>query len=288
MFAPNEKDFDVVERLATGKVWRMKKWPVRSPFFFFATIATDVDGAPKAYARLHPNIDPTLTIHSTLDNLANAGSPGNWAGVVVDHAGNPIEQDGRTPAQPERGYMISQTTLSANNFPSERDVRHWVDATKIPYIALPSKRQQFKATGLTPGDSALVINPTTGRFCFAVYADSKKFQNRAGEMSLRAAELIGYPGLDGRSGPPGNPLAFTIVFPASGLGQGTIPSEDGLGYNARRDFINFSIKDRYDLFFDAFQAYPVLQQALTFAGYIRFRLLGKEGLPTILDGGTVL
>jgi hypothetical protein len=40
-----------------------------STFFFKAGMAIDADGAPTAYHRIHGK---------GLDNLANAGHPGNW------------------------------------------------------------------------------------------------------------------------------------------------------------------------------------------------------------------
>ena len=70
-------------------VWQLKGAPSAAPFFFESGLSVDADGAPNAYG---PHGVP-----DTLDNLGNAGHPGNWWGVVTDARGQPIVQNGVAP-----------------------------------------------------------------------------------------------------------------------------------------------------------------------------------------------
>jgi hypothetical protein len=56
-------------------------------FFFLSKLAIDADGAPRAY---HPAL-PRRPSGSPpgLDDLRNAGRPGNWFAIVTDAAGVP-------------------------------------------------------------------------------------------------------------------------------------------------------------------------------------------------------
>ena len=80
-------DCNKVEQLTVGStsIWQIEG---QTAFFFEAGMAIDADGAPQAY---HPEPDSNLG----LDFLVNAGSPGNWFGIVTDSGqpdGNPIVQ----------------------------------------------------------------------------------------------------------------------------------------------------------------------------------------------------
>src|SRR5262249_49994796 len=161
-------------------VWQLKNAPTAAAFFFESGLAVDADGAPNAYG---PH-----GVHGTLDNLGNAGHPGNWWGIVTDKRGQPIVQNGIGPEQPCAGFYISQTSLH-DSFFDQTDVRRWVDATRIPYIALPEI--YFRATGLKIGDFALLINGCNGRHSFAVFADSKGKKKKLGEVSICAAAALG-------------------------------------------------------------------------------------------------
>src|SRR4051794_40154203 len=58
--------------------------------FFVGGLAVDADGAPRAY---HPDGSPP-----GLDLLENAGSDGNWFGVVTNGDGRPVVQRAGDPA----------------------------------------------------------------------------------------------------------------------------------------------------------------------------------------------
>ena len=103
-------------------IWRLQN---DAAFFFTSSLMIDADGAPNAY-------NPEDT---GLDDLSNAGQPGHWDGIIADEEGNPVVQG---PDDPFPGYYISCTALS--DWTKERiDPTRYVDASKIPYIALPAR-----------------------------------------------------------------------------------------------------------------------------------------------------
>lgn len=230
-FSIDTANLKSIDKLDTGNVWVLKELP-DDAFFTIGKIAIDWDGDPMAYGNkiTHPAIRPH-------DHLANAGGSGNWWGVVTNtgaNSGTPIEQDGNAPAQPYRHYMISKTKLSDSRY-TERDVRHWTDATQIPYVALPNSRSSMRRIGLRTGCYCLLVELQTMKFCFAVYADSKAAKPRMGEISKRAADLLG--------NTDGSGSIFILVFPKSGQGQGIIPNEQTIEANAREELKLFSWMD---------------------------------------------
>jgi len=175
-------------------IWRM---PASPAFFFRSGMSIDADGAPNAY-----NADDT-----GLDYLHNAGQPGQWDGIVEDEDGNPVVQG---PDDPYPGYYISCTSLF-DHTKHHRDPARFVDATQIPYVALPGDLAERTATRL--GDLVLVYNSRTDRFSFAIFADIGAF----GEGSIALAENLGIHSDARRGGSPGG--IFYLVFPGSGDGQ---------------------------------------------------------------------
>lgn len=243
-----------IDKLETGVVWVLKDLP-KEAFFTIGEIATDWDGDPMAYGdrRKHPEIKPH-------DGLGNAGHAGNWWGVVTDtrkNTGKPIEQDGVAPRQPYKNYMVSRTKLVDTRY-KEDDVRHWTDATKIPYVALPNSRKPMVDMGLKPGCYCLLVNLQTMKFCFGVYADSKAAKGRMGEISKRAVDLLG--GKDGS--------IFVLVFPRSGQGQGVIPDEDTIQAKGREELKLFSHLDQLDRLVKATSGITNLSARLIQAGYV--------------------
>jgi hypothetical protein len=243
----------VIDSLETGDVWVLKDWPEEA-FFTIGKTATDWDGDPMAYGdkRKHKEIKPH-------DYLANAGHPGNWWGVVTNTRkknGTPIEQSGVGPEQPYKNYMISTTKLVDTRY-AENDVRRWTDATRIPYVALPNSRRSMVKIGLKPGCYCLLVNLETMKYCFGVYADSKAAKPRMGEISKRAAELLG-----NQSG-----KIFILVFPATGKGQGIIPSEADLQTSGRAALKNFSMLDGDDQLVKALARIANLSARIIEAGY---------------------
>jgi hypothetical protein len=175
-------------------IWQM---PDGRAFFFRSGMSIDADGAPNAY-----NADDT-----GLDYLHNAGQPGQWDGIVEDEDGIPVVQG---PDDPYPGYYISCTSLF-DRTKHHRDPARFVDATQIPYVALPGDLAE--RTGTRLGDLVLVYNERTDTSSFAIFADIGAF----GEGSIALAENLGIHSDAKRGGSPGG--IFYLVFPGSGDGQ---------------------------------------------------------------------
>jgi hypothetical protein len=188
--------FDFEMRRLSEPVGQLPIWHLRddSAFFFSAGMAIDADGAPNAYN----------SANTGLDDLSNAGQPGHWQGLLADEAGNPLVQG---PDDPFPGYYISCTALA--DWTKDRlDPTRFVDASKIPYIALPG--DLARATGARLGDLAVVFNLRNGRLAFAIFADI----GTVGEGSIALAENLGI-GSDARRGGSRGGLLY-LVFPGSG------------------------------------------------------------------------
>ena len=79
---------------------------------------------------------------------------------------------------------ISTTTVSIPGTP-EGTQRHYVDATKIPYVVLPSSFvRKYK---VQPGSLAVVYRPLTDKYAFGIYADG----GNLGEASLKLHQDLG-------------------------------------------------------------------------------------------------
>ena len=172
-------------------IWR---FPNDRPFFFISGMSIDADGAPNAY---HPN-------DTGLDELANAGSATHWDGIVTDREGNSLIQE---ESGPFPGYYISCTSLAdeTKEFP---DPARYVDATKIPYVALPEEIAD--RGGMRLGDFAFVMNLRNGESSFAIYADI----GTLGEGSVHLADALGIRS-DARFGGQPDGILY-VLFPGSG------------------------------------------------------------------------
>lgn len=143
---------------------------------FRAGMTIDADGAPNAYGPHNRGLDYT----------ANARGQHGWVALVTNQNGRPIVQK----SGPYRGYYVSTTSLQQSQIYDERDPKRYIDATKIPYIALPSDfAKQF---GINLGDLALVVNHANGRSTYAVFADVGP-KGRIGEGSIALAKRLGIP-----------------------------------------------------------------------------------------------
>lgn len=167
----------------------------------------DADGSPRAYG---PN-------NSGLDYTANAGSTGNWYGVVADASGtNPILQ---TASDPYPGMYVSTTSLVNSNYGINNPLRY-VNSETVPYIACPTN--VLSSGGIQKGDIVYVYNTTTGQSCFAIYADAGNTTS-IGEGSIYLASHVGVnPNV--RTGGTSLGIIDYIIFPHSGYGQGYIPT----------------------------------------------------------------
>lgn len=182
------------QRTRETPIWQL---PGSQAFFFVSGMTIDADGAPNAY---HPD-------NIGLDDLANAGSPEHWDGIMTDRDGVPLIQG---PDDPYPGYYVSCTSLSDRTKPFN-DPTRYVDASKIPYIVLP--RNVAEQGGARLGDFAVVVNMSNGKSSYAIFADVGTF----GEGSVALAENLGIAS-DARRG--GRPRGVVyLVFPGSGNGQ---------------------------------------------------------------------
>jgi Fungal chitosanase of glycosyl hydrolase group 75 len=175
-------------------IWRLGD---STAFFFVAGMTIDADGSPNAY-------NPENT---GLDDLANAGQPGHWDGVLADTNGDPLVQG---PDDPFPGYYISCTAL-ADRTKKPLDPTRFVDASKIPYVVLP--REVAFESGTRLGDFAVVMNLRSGAWSYAIFADVGTF----GEGSIALADNLGI-WSDARKGGRRGGILY-LVFPGSGNGQ---------------------------------------------------------------------
>lgn len=176
-------------------IWQIEG---NSAFFFETGMAIDADGAPNAY-----NPDDT-----GLDDLENAGQPGDWWALALDENGEPYVQGAQDPFP---GYYISTTAL-ADRTKGRTDPGRYVDASRIPFIVLPNS--VIQQTGARLGDLAVVFNRHNGKMSYAIFADVGP---SVGEGSVALADS-----LDVRSSPRRGGARDGIVymvFPGSGNGQ---------------------------------------------------------------------
>jgi glycosyl hydrolase group 75 (putative chitosanase) len=178
-------------------IWHV---PDSTAFFYEAGMTIDADGAPNAY---HPD-------NIGLDDLKNAGSPGNWQGLAKDADGEPFVQG---PDDPFPGYYVSATALADRTKPVN-DPTRYVDASKIPFIVLPGG--MARQMGARPGDFAFVFNQRNGKSSYAIFGDVGPSE-RIGEGSMALAENLGIRS-DARNGGARRGILF-LVFPGSGNGR---------------------------------------------------------------------
>jgi hypothetical protein len=289
--ADRRKTFHLFGTIGGTPVYQAKGAPAESPFFYEAGLNIDVDGAPDAYMpRGH---------RESLDFLGNAnskvdptGRTGRWTSIVTNRHGTPFIQglpasvhvdtitgvpdthahftlNPSTAAQPHPGAYIATTSLHDDFYP-DTDVRHYVNAVTVPYLALPPR--YFKKTGLTIGDTAFVVAPKTGKYTFAIFADTKNLPN-LGESSRAVADRLGVPSdlrwREHGSTPAGaNSGIFYLVFPGTGLGNGWLPPDtiiQSTGPDLLSWFSRFGDRaKKLPLFFDQ---HPAFMRALLEAGY---------------------
>lgn len=157
----------------------------------------DADGAPNAYGPKNRGLDYT----------ANARNASGWAALVTNAKGHPIVQR----AGPYRGYYISTTSLEQQNIHDPRDPRRYLDARRIPYIALPG--DFARRFGISLGDLAMVVNTENGRSAYAIFADVGP-RGRIGEGSIALANKLRVPSNPRHDSVP-NGVTY-LIFPGSG------------------------------------------------------------------------
>ena len=167
---------------------------------FTAGMTIDADGAPNAYGPHNRGLDFT----------ANARGQHGWVALVTNQNGRPVTQKSGT----YRGYYVSTTSLQQSQNYDERDPKKYIDATKIPYIALPSDFARRYDVNL--GDLALVMNQANGRSAYAIFADVGP-KGRIGEGSIALAKRLGIPA-NPRHDSAEDGVTY-LIFPGSALGS---------------------------------------------------------------------
>lgn len=164
---------------------------------FSAGMTIDADGAPNAYGPRNRGLDYT----------ANARGADGWVSLVTSRSGSPVVQE----SGPYRGYYVSTTSLQQSDIRDLRSPKRYIDATKIPYIALPP---DFAARfGIALGDLAVVVNQANGRSAYAIFADVGP-RGRIGEGSIALARALDIPA-DPRHDSVPDGVTY-LVFPGSG------------------------------------------------------------------------
>jgi hypothetical protein len=179
------------QRFHEVPIWQL---PGSQAFFFVSGMMIDADGAPNAY---HPD-------GTGLDDVANAGVPAHWDGIITDRDGHPLIQG---ESDPFPGYYISCTSLSDQS-KKFTDPAGFVDASKIPYVVLPNDLADRGGARL--GDFAVVMNLRNGKSSYAIYADI----GTMGEGSIALADNLGIRS-DARRGGQSDGILY-LVFPSSG------------------------------------------------------------------------
>ncbi|KPV57247.1 hypothetical protein QJ48_23235 [Paenibacillus sp. A3] len=144
-------------------------------FFFVSKMSVTAAGAAKAFHRNN---------ELAFDFLNKAGSEGYWWGLVTDSSGNPLVQGSNDPAP---GYYISKTVLSDCTKPVS-DPTRYLDATVIPYIALPARQMM----GAKIGDLCMVMNTMNNKIGYAIVGDAGP-DDSLGIGSIALAAMLGIP-----------------------------------------------------------------------------------------------
>ncbi len=154
----------------------------------------DADGANGQFGQ-PPAYAPKTYPKATLDNLGDAGRPGNWWALATDNGhsdGDPIVQ---TAGQPAPGAYISETSLrllnAAGTF-DRKDPMCYVDAATVPYLVICPELLRA-VSPIVMGCRAVLTNTENGKQVDAVVADGGN-SNEMGEISLAASQALGIRG----------------------------------------------------------------------------------------------
>ena len=161
---------------------------------FTAGAQLDGDGANGQFGE-PPCYAPASYTGKTLDDLRNAGGPGDWYGVVTDTGqedGTPIVQGSGDPCP---GAYVSATSLhlpgnDGKRLPDKSPFKY-VDSATVPFVVVP-KTIINGVAGVVMGCRAVVTNTKNNKSVEAVVADGGP-SNKLGEVSLACAKAIGVP-----------------------------------------------------------------------------------------------
>ena len=188
---------------AAGTPWTQGE----AVLFTSRVLNVDADGAPNSYMldgsglsytcdgvlaiedgrRVTPGSDPAGWQKKCATAWAQARSSGDYGAVDIfgflkGSDGRPVVQGEGDPLPGEA--FVSTTSVAIPGAPDATQ-RRYVDATRIPYIVLPSSFVQRH--GVKPGSLAVVYRPLTGAHAFGVYGDG----GGLGEASVKLHEALG-------------------------------------------------------------------------------------------------
>jgi hypothetical protein len=161
---------------------------------FVAGMTIDADGGRRTYA-------PPDSGLKALDYLANAGSPGNWYGLVTDTQGRPVIA--------KSGYYVSPTTYERKEY-SNRNPERYLDPETEFFAVFPGPlRRLVKPVVL--GCRVIVQDLQTGATKEGVAGDTGP-STHLGEASIAFAEFFGIPSSPKNGGVGGRRFKY-IFFP---------------------------------------------------------------------------
>lgn len=164
----------------------------------------DADGAPNAYG------PPS---HPGLDYLANAGSPGDYYGIVTTEAdgkGDPVVQG---PNDPCPGMYVSTTAL-VDHTKGQNDPHRYVDSTKVPYLSIPSNTVHDNNEHV--GNVGFAYDRATSLMCEAIVADVGP-RNKYGEGSIALGTSMSFKNVSPKNGGVESGVVF-VIFKNSNKG----------------------------------------------------------------------
>ncbi len=150
----------------------------------------DADGANGQHGKAPAYAPDGYGGPKPLDVLQDAGSPGDWYGIVTDSSGDPIVQRGSDPCP---GAYVSATSLQLlkpdGSHYEATDPMAYVDAATVPFLVIcPELRVAVKP--IVFGCRAVLTNTENNVTIEAVVADGGN-RNTMGEISYAAAQQLG-------------------------------------------------------------------------------------------------
>lgn len=175
--------------------------------YFDAGASIDADGSPHAYA-------PKGSGLRGLDDLANAGSPGNWYGLACGWNGQPIVQGNSDPAP---GFYVSPTAYRRKHH-SPVSPMAYLDSETVPFIVVPGPLRKL-VRPVVLGCRAIVSY--NGKQVECVVGDIGP-ATHLGEMSIACAKAVGI-NPDARRGGVAGGVRYTIFPGETALGLDLCP-----------------------------------------------------------------
>jgi hypothetical protein len=184
----------------------------------------DVDGAPNAYGP--PGME-ALDIEEHAHAPKNGPEHGKIVGYMTEYDGGPPTVQGKDDPFP--GYYVSQTDFADLSNKRMEDPRRYVDATKINYVV---EGKVAEKAGIAMGDFATAYSCRTGKFAYAIVADSGNPSGAEGSLALVRA--LGYPINDGVDDSVDDKEIVIRYYPGTNPGKTFFKTQAALDEAAKR------------------------------------------------------